>query len=167
MSILRNPEFMPKEEKKGYRGYYPVKGDEWQQLPLPMRIGKWMPEVEAVIFDCWFSNYGVRTKVEVHPQNVFKCLFSSSEGGEQLYSISGVRFKRGYETFVSFAKWYQDSYNGTFCIVDGSGRQVGVMGGYNGYMPENVYKDDEGKWMFDCSKPQQPVEGKILHSCLV
>jgi len=136
-------EFLPEQQKEGYRGFYPCTEKEWSDLPLPMRCSTWNPKVKAVIFEVWFDNYKISADVHVHPQNVFKALFCSSEGKTQLYTVKAVEWEGGGWTF---AKWMQDTTTGAFAIYTISGNLVGRQGGYGGFVPENCYKNDADEW---------------------
>jgi len=144
-------EFLPKTPKEGYRGFYPcANNEEWSQLPLPMKCITWFQNVHYVVFDAWFDNYKIKANVHVHRENAHKALFCSSQGGTQLYSITGVVFEDGRDTF---AKWYQDTRTGTFAIYDGSGSLLGKQGGYKGFIPEICYKDENNnEWKLDFCK---------------
>jgi hypothetical protein len=163
--MARNKEFMPTTTKEGYRGFYPTTNQEWGELPLPMRVSKWDSFVSAVIFVAWFDNYKIRARVSVHPDNVFKALVSSSEGGTQLYTVVGAVIKKGYNPAQEIcAEWSQDTHNGTFSIVNYNGKAIGTQGGYNDWLPENCYKNEAGLWQFNYMERD---DGWVYRSCLV
>ena len=81
-------DFLPETPIKGRIGYYPsMTAEEYRALPLPMRCATWDADIEAVIFETFFSDYGTRARVAVHPEQAFKCLFRHSETDTQLYSV--------------------------------------------------------------------------------
>jgi len=133
----------------------------WKEQELPIKCSKWFPicgsHVKNVIFDVYFEDYGVSSKVYIHRQNAFKMLCMS--GSPQFYSISGVQFEDGTETY---AKWYQDRISNCFKIVTIGGTILGLQGGYNQRIPENCYLDN-GEWKLTSQLP----EGAIYHYCLI
>ena len=160
---------MPATPKEGYRGFYPVDSvKEWRTLPLPLQCSTWFTlsgkyQVEAVIFDAWFSNYNISAHVEVHPSHVFKALFTSyannKEQGTQLYSVVAVRWTDGTK---SWAKWYQDSMTGAFAITTIAGDMLGMQGGYRGHLPMNCYRtgNPDQPWAMDSNRHN---ENEICH----
>lgn len=147
----------PENPVKGKLGFYPAADPaDYRELPLPLRCSVWDAEVEAVIFDTFFSNYGVSAKVEVHPDHAFKCLFASSGGGTQLYSVCAVRLKNGRNIY---ADWRQDTHSGAFAIFNASGKEIARQGGYQGWIPEECYKDEHGEWYFESANRE---DGKIF-----
>lgn len=137
--------FLPETPIQGHIGYYPCgKEEDWYRLPLPLRCATWYEgKIEAIIFDTWLENYKISAKIEVHPQHVFKALFTLSNGDTQLYSVCGIRFKDGKRTF---AKWWQDATSGAFAITDLSGHVYGKQGGYKQHFPANVEIKSDGSY---------------------
>lgn len=153
--------FLPESSIDGHIGFYPTTNEEWKTLPLPLRCATWYrSDIESVIFDTWFSNYGIKATVEVHPQDAFKAIFTLSDGGTQLYSIVGVRTKDGKRLG---AKWFQDTTSGAFGICFNGGDVIAKQGGYQAHMPGNCYKDENGKWMLTTPKDSDA----ITRYCLV
>lgn len=155
-------DFMPETPIERRIGYYPaMTAEEYRALPLPMRCATWDADIEAVIFETFFSDYGTRARVAVHPESAFKCLFRHSDTDTQLYTVCAVRIRGGKEIY---AHWLQDTTTGAFEIVNGSGRAVGKMGGFRGHVPACCKKDDNGKWSLDCAAAGNP--GTVARSCL-
>lgn len=145
--------FLPEQPQKGHIGFYPCKPGEWRDLPLPLRCSTSYPidgeYITAVLFDVWFDNYKFSAKVEVHPENVFKALFCLSEGGTQLYKVTGVKWNDGT---TSFAKWWHDQRTGAYKISTTCGTTLLVQGGYRGHLPENCkFNEAEGRWTMECN----------------
>ena len=140
-------DFMPAKPIAGHRGFYPCKPNEWRDLPLPLCCGTSYPVngryITAVVFEAWFDNYKFSAKVEVHPHNAFKALFCSSEGDTQLYTVCSVKWADGS---YSGAKWWSDNQTGAFSIAIGGGYTVLKQGGFQGHLPGNCYKDEDGEW---------------------
>ncbi len=154
-------DFLPETPIKGRIGYYPsMTAEEYRALPLPMRCATWDADIEAVIFETFFSDYGTRARVVVHPEQAFKCLFRHSETDTQLYSVIGVQ-KAGK---MYYAKWLQDTTTGAFAIVNGYGNAYGKQGGYRGHVPANCKKNEEGKWTLVIPTSENP--GTVVRSCL-
>lgn len=145
--------FLPEPPIQGHVGYYPCKTvEDWHTLPLPLRCSTWYAgNIEAVIFDTWLDNYKIKARVEVHPQHVFKALFTLSNGGTQLYSVCGIRFSDGTRTF---AKWYQDTISGAFAITGNRGRVYGKQGGYQQHIPANVEVREDGTYNLNSGKAE-------------
>lgn len=144
-------DFLPETPMPGKRGFYPaMTKEEYRALPLPMRCATWDANIEEVIFDVFFADYGAPARVAVHPEYAFKCLFRHSETDTQLYSVCAVRTKDGKKRF---AEWNQDTTSGAFAITDGSGHIVGKMGGFRAHVPANCHKTKSGEWVLDCSTP--------------
>lgn len=155
-------DFLPETPIKGKVGFYPaMTREEYSALPLPMRCATWDENIEAVIFDTYFTDYGASARVAVHPEYAFKCLFRHSETDTQLYSVCAVRTRDGKEFF---AKWYQDTTSGAFEIVNGSGRAVGTQGGFKGHIPACCYKDKSGEWKLSFGASSKP--GTIARTSL-
>jgi len=137
-------EFLPEVAIEGKRGFYPsMTAEEYRALPLPMKCATWRASVEYVIFDTFFSDYGVSGNVEVHAQEAFKALFRHSESDTQLYSVCAVRLRDGKRVA---AKWLQDTISGAFQIVTLSGTVLGTQGGFRGHIPANCKKREDGTW---------------------
>ena len=147
--------FLPKEQQKGKRGYYPVTtAEEWDALPKVYKAMEWFPvEVyntylgrkettvaEYVEFDVvYMMPYRIHATVKVHIQEVQKILFCSFDDPQcQLYTVSGVVFSNGERWG---AKWMQDTKTGSFAIYAG-GKLVGKQGGYLGFIPCQIEKTD-------------------------
>lgn len=145
--------FLPEIPIQGHVGYYPCKTvADWKALPLPLRCATWYAgNIDSVIFDTWFDNYRIKATVEVHPQHVFKALFTLSNGGTQLYSVCGIRFKDGTQTF---AKWYQDTTSGAFAITGAGGHVYGKQGGYQQHFPANVEVNEDGTYSLNLGKAE-------------
>lgn len=158
--MLDYKEFLPKELKKGYTGFYPCKTNEWDKMPLPMKCATWFDNVEYVIFDVYLSDFKISSKIEIHRDNAFKALFCISEKDPTLYSVIGVRFADGKKTF---AKWYQDTKSGSYSITGINGHVYGVQGGYKCHIPKNCYKDNNNDWKLEYVSNDK----EIYSSCLV
>lgn len=166
-------DMLPKEEKAGKLGYYPVSNyEEWETLPDLYKTMEWEPvkdphntkmrsAVKAVIFDVPFIEpYGIRGKVSVHPQDVQKilfCLFKDTQC--HLYTISAVELENGRRIP---AEWLQDSILGAFCIKAG-GEYIAKQGGFGGFIPEHINKTEDGSFKFDF----RYGEGKTTHYTLL
>lgn len=165
--------FLPKVQKKGYLGYYPVtSAGEWDRLPNVYKAMEWFPvkmtcrgfeemtSVEYVEFDVVHGlPYKVSGTFRVHRQEVQKILFCSFKNPEfHLYSITGVVFQNG-ERWP--AKWYQDSVTGAFEVALYNGTIVGRQGGFMGFIPNNIDRLDDGT--FKCNWNQS---GNIAHYTL-
>ena len=154
-----NKNFLPKEQKTGKRGYYPVSSaEEWDELPKVYRAMEWFPvEVynnkqfhckkettvaEYVVFDVVYAEpYKIRASVKVHVQEVQKILFCLFENPQfHLYSISSVIFANGVEWP---AKWTQDRNTGAFAVWAGN-KLVGQQGGYMGFIPCQIEETEDG-----------------------
>ena len=151
---------MPKEQKQGYRGFYPVtSAEEWDELPVVYKVMEWMPvEVynrglnkteqtvaEYIEFDVWYMEpYKIRATVRVHRENFQKIMFCSYDHAQcHLYTVSGVVFENGERWR---AEWRQDSTTGAFAIYAG-GKQIGMQGGYMGFIPSQVERTEDGfRW---------------------
>jgi len=126
-------DFLPEVTIEGKRGYYPA-----------MTREEWDASVKYVIFDTFFSDYGVKGKVEVHAAEAFKALFRCSESDTQLYSVCAVRLRDGKEIA---AKWIQDTTSGAFRIITPiSQKTLGTQGGFRGHVPANCKKREDGTW---------------------
>lgn len=138
-------EFLPEVTIEGKRGFYPaMTREEWDAIPLPMKCATWDASVKSVIFDTFFSDYGVKGKVEVYTAEAFKALFRYSESDTQLYSICAVRLRDGKEIA---AKWIQDTTSGAFRIITPiSQKTLGTQGGFRGHVPANCKKREDGTW---------------------
>ena len=151
---------MPKNLKKGKRGFYPVTtAEEWEELPAVYKAMEWFPvEVynlsykrkertvaEYIEFEVpYMEPYGIRATVKVHVQEVQKILFCYHEDASCfLHSICGVVFANGERWG---AKWEQDRKTGAYAVY-ASGKLIGKQGGYLGYIPTNIEKTEDGfKW---------------------
>ena len=152
--------FLPKNQKKGYMGYYPVtNAEEWEELPAVYKAMEWFPVeiynsrwrhkettvAEYIEFDVtYLEPYKIRAKVLVHVQEIQTILFCYFKDTQcHLHSISGVIFDNG-EKWP--AKWLQDSRTGSFAIY-ASGKPIGCQGGYMGFIPNNIERTEDGfKW---------------------
>ena len=154
--------FLPKEQKSGYCGYYPVtSAQEWDDLPAVYKAMEWFPVemkrngytektvVEYVEFEVvYMTPYKVRGTFRVHRQEVQKILFCSFPGHHDchLYSICGVVFQNGERWG---AKWHQDSRTGAYEVLAG-GKRVGTQGGFLGFVPRLIDRTEDGwKCNFD------------------
>lgn len=164
--------FLPKQYNEHKIGYYPVTSvEEWEQLPAVYKSMEWLPVevynpahqmrektvVEYVEFEVvYMTPYKVSGTFRVHRQEVQKILFCSFPGHHDchLYSIRGVVFQNGVRWG---AKWLQDSRTGAYDVV-ASGKQVGVQGGYLGFIPNNIERTEDGGWK--CNWNQN---GNITH----
>lgn len=156
----RMKKFMPKEQKKGYCGFYPVtNAEEWDELPVVYKAMEWFPVdvfddylrrkvrtiPEYVLFDAiYVEPYGIHATVKVHVQEVQKILFCNfPDSGLLLHSICGVVFQNGEEWM---AEWKQDTRTGAFGVY-AYGKLIGRQGGYLGAVPENIEETEDGfKW---------------------
>ncbi len=156
----RMKKFMPKEQKKGYRGFYPVTtAEEWEELPVVYKAMEWFPvEVfddylrknvwsipEYILFDAiYVEPYRIRATVKVHVQEVQKllyCLYPDS--GLHLHTVCGVVLQNGEELR---AETKQDTRTGAFGVYS-FGKLIGRQGGYLGAIPENIEETEDGfKW---------------------
>lgn len=160
---------LPKEQKEGKLGYYPVTNkEEWDDLPAIYKTMEWKPvkdhrdkgklkAVKSVIFDVTFMEpYKIRAQVSVHPQEVQKILFCYFKNADcRLYSVSGIVLEGGTQLG---AKWVQDTTTGAFAIY-AAGTYVGIQGGFGGFIPERVHLLDDGTWKHDFKYN----EGNISH----
>lgn len=160
---------LPKEQKEGKLGYYPVTSrEEWDNLPDLYKTMEWKPlkdhrdngklkAVKAVIFDVTFMEpYKIKAQVSVHPQEVQKILFCYFKNADcRLYSVSGIELEGGTRLE---AKWLQDSTTGAFAIY-AAGTYVGIQGGFGGFIPERIHLLDDGTWKHDFKYS----EGNISH----
>ena len=160
---------LPKEQKEGKLGYYPVTSkEEWDNLPDLYKTMEWKPvkdhrdngklkAVKAVLFDVTFMEpYKVRAQVSVHPQEVQKILFCYFKNADcRLYTVSGIELEGGTRLG---AKWLQDTTTGAFAIYS-AGEYVGKQGGFGGFIPERVHLLDDGTWKHDFKYS----EGNISH----
>lgn len=155
--------FMPKEEKEGRRGFYPVtNAQEWDELPDVYKAMEWFPVdvyddylrrnvttvPEYIEFDVvYMEPYKISATVRVHVQEVQKilfCLFGDSQC--HLYSISGVVFQNGARWG---AKWIQDSKTGAFAIQLQGGKIAGKQGGFMGFVPRRIKRTEDGGFAYD------------------
>jgi hypothetical protein len=161
--MINNKMFLPEVTKEGHVGFYPTKPEEWKELPLPMQCSTSYPVngnyIVGVIFNVWFDEYGMKAKVELHPENVFKALWCAAYSKPTFHEVSQVRWADGT---VSFAKWYQDTKTGAYEITVGcNGTKVLVQGGYLGHIPSNCVLEESGEWgMNSCSNDR-------CYSCLI
>lgn len=164
--------FLPKEQKNGKIGYYPVtSAQEWEELPEVYKSMEWFPievyndshnmrektVVEYVEFEVvYMTPYKVRGTFRVHRQEIQKILFCSFPGHHdcQLYSICGVVFQNGVHWG---AKWHQDSQTGAYEVL-ACGHRVGTQGGFFGFVPNNIERTEDGGWK--CNWNQS---GNITH----
>ena len=163
---------LPKEPKKGYRGYYPVTNkQEWEDLPDLYKTMEWEPvkdphnnnklsAIDSVIFDVtYMTPYEINAKVYVHPSEVQKILFCSFKDKDcHLYSVCGIELQSGTRLG---AKWVQDSTSGAFAIVY-NGNYVGQQGGFMGFIPERIKKMEDGTFKYDWSKNPKKVSHYAL-----
>ena len=151
---------LPTKPIKGHRGFYPAcNAEEWENVPNLYKSMEWFPidvyntrwsrkeetVVESVIFDVVFMHpYKIRARVEVHVQEVQKILFCAHQKADcHLYTICAVKFANGEEWS---AEWRQDTTTGAFAVYS-CGKVLGMQGGYLGFIPENIEKDENGwKW---------------------
>jgi len=150
-------DMLPDNPKEGHLGYYPVTNyKEWEELPDLYKTMEWDPisdsqnnmsAVKAVIFDVpYMEPYGVRARVSVHPLEVHKILFCSfNETQCLLYSISAVELENGKKLN---AQWLQDSISGAFAIK-AAGKIIARQGGFQGFIPEHIYKLEDGTFKYD------------------
>ena len=135
--------FLPEIPIPGRMGYYPCKNqEEWRTLPLPLRCSTWYENVETVIFKTSFSNLGIGAVVEVHPESVFKALFTLNKSGAQLYNLVGVKING--QRYA--ANWLQDTETGAFAIYGNGGRLIAWQGGFRRHMPDNCVDKGDGAW---------------------
>jgi len=152
-------DMLPKAEKKGKLGYYPVTSkQEWEDLPDLYKTMEWEPirdphsnklrAVKSVIFHVpHMEPYGISANVAVHPENVHKILFCNFPDPDcQLYSITAVELEGGTRLG---AKWLQDSISGAFAVVVGKGTYVGRQGGFRGFIPDHIKCLEDGTFKFD------------------
>lgn len=151
---------MPLKPIDGHLGFYPAcNAEEWENTPEVYKAMQWFPVkvynsrlgkteitvVEKVIFDVTFLRpYKVSAKVEVHVQETQGILFCLHENTDcHLYTICAVKFQNGV---VRSAEWKQDARSGAFAVYS-QGRQVGMQGGFRGFVPENIEETEDGwKW---------------------
>ena len=161
--------FLPKVQKEGYCGYYPVTSEqEWNDLPNVYKSMEWFPVemkrngytestvVEYVEFEVvYMTPYKVRGTFRVHRQEIQKILFCSFPHADcLLYSINGVVFANGVRWG---AKWLQDSTTGAFKVVAG-GTTLGQQGGCQGFVPNNIERTEDGDWKY-----KGYTKGNICH----
>lgn len=147
--------FLPKEQKAGHHGYYPVvDAQEWDNLPAVYKAMEWRSVemtrngykettvAEYVEFDVvYMEPYKVRATVRVHVQEVQKILFCLFRNAQcHLYSICGVVFQNG-ERWP--AEWKQDATTGAYAVI-ACGHYIGMQGGYLGFVPSNIKRTDDG-----------------------
>jgi hypothetical protein len=120
-----------------------------------MKCATWFsPDVEAVLFDGYFVDFEVFARVEIHPQHVFKILFTLNGDNVLLHTIVAVRHKSGGRE-VS-AKWLQDDVSGAFAIYTYDGNIVAMQGGYQGHIPGNC-KHNGLAWSLDFAELRIPL----------
>ena len=92
--------------------------------------------------------YKVTGVFRVHRQDIQKILFCSFPGNHDchLFTICGVVFQNGVRWP---AHWRQDSQTGSFAVF-AEGRQVGIQGGYLGYIPN---RQEDGIFHYEYSNP--------------
>ena len=147
--------FLPEKQAEGKLGYYPVtSAQEWNDLPKAYKAMEWFPVkmschgyeettvAEYIEFDVvYMEPYKISATVRVHVQEVQKILFCAFQNAQcHLYSVSGVVFKNGERWNAS---WKQDSCTGSFAIY-ASGKQIGMQGGYLGFIPNNIERTEDG-----------------------
>ena len=153
---------LPQKQIEGKRGYYPVTtAEEWDELPKVYKAMEWFPvkvynkylnmnEVtvaEYIEFDVvHMMPYRVNATVKVHVQEVQKILYCAHKNTDcHLYTVCGVVFANGERWN---AEWKQDCKSGAFAIY-ASGKQIGMQGGYMGFIPCKVKQTEDGfEWDF-------------------
>lgn len=157
---------LPQKQIEGKRGYYPVTtAEEWDELPKVYKAMEWFPVdvynrnlkkkemtvAEYIEFDVvYMMPYRIHATVRVHVQEVQQILYCFHENADcRLYTVSGVVFRNGEHWG---AEWKQDCKTGAFAIY-ASGKQIGMQGGYMGFIPCKVQKTEDGfKWDFSNDK---------------
>ncbi len=159
MSIKRYDDMLPPKPLPGHLGYYPVCNKaEWENLPDLYKVMDWFPAkdhrnqnqlkaVKSVTFDVnYMMPYGIGAKVSVHPSDVHTVLFCNHDKPDcLLYSVCGIELEGGTHLY---AKWLQDSVSGAFAIY-AAGTFVGIQGGFRGYIPERIQKQQDGRFKFN------------------
>lgn len=171
--MSRYDAMLPREQKQGKIGYYPVTSkEEWEELPALYKVMEWSPvkdylnggklrAVKAVIFDViYMTPYKINAKVSVHPQEIQSILFCLHKEAQcHLYSVCGIELEGGT---VLGAKWLQDSTTGAFGIVSGN-VTVAKQGGYCGYIPKSITAKEDGSYEYNWGGR---YEGVISHYAL-
>lgn len=155
--VCKNNPFLPPEPINGKIGYYPAKDlDEWRSLPLPLRCSTWNVNIDRVVFNIYFTHSATQAKVIVHPEDVFRILFTLHGTDTLLYVITAVLIN-GEE---HRAHWVHDPETGCYAII-ADHNVVARQGGYQGHLPSKCYLDDDGAWKFDLHLPGDT--GKIFY----
>ena len=135
--------FIPAEKKEGYIGFYPCTKDEWYNLPLPLNSGWKREDVKGIEVDVFISNISTFVRSVMTVADFIRTMFV--QGTDVRSNNIKVHIKDYKVGCYANLTWC--TMTGAIALHSFGGEELVKQGGYKGFMPKQVTKDENDNWI--------------------